>query len=206
MGASAGYFNLANDNTFIGVSSGYNNSTGGENVFVGKNSGLSNNTGTRITLLGYNSNVTNGLTNATAIGYSASVTANNSLVLGGTGTNSVKVGIGVTAPAAELEVNGYTKLGSTAPKVKMISLTGTTDAAQGGSVNILHGLNSAKILSVSVLVEYLSNRLVPPSHVFSAGYQYDFNVDALGITVFNSTANSSNILSKPVKILITYEE
>ncbi|MBL0013001.1 MAG: hypothetical protein IPP30_04355 [Flavobacterium sp.] len=34
-----------------------------------------------------------------------------------------EVGIGTAAPTAELEVNGFTKLGTTAPAVKMIKLT-----------------------------------------------------------------------------------
>ncbi|HTC00488.1 MAG TPA: hypothetical protein VK705_07380, partial [Ferruginibacter sp.] len=45
-----------------------------------------------------------GLRNATAIGSKAKVSASNCLVLGGTGSNSVYVGIGVASPIADLEV------------------------------------------------------------------------------------------------------
>lgn len=79
------------------------------------------------------------------------------MVLGGTGADAVHVGIGVTAPAAELEVNGFTMLGSNAPAVKMLKLTGTSAATQGASVAIPHGLSVAKILAVEVLLEYTAN-------------------------------------------------
>ena len=128
------------------------------------------------------------------------------MVLGGTGVDAVKVGIGVTAPQAELEVNGYTKLGSNAPKVKMIKLTGTTSASQGGSVSIAHGLTSSKILSVTILAEYSAGRYVNPRHSFNAGYEFDFRVDPTNVVVYNSAANSTNVLSVPVKIMILYEE
>lgn len=63
------------------------------------------------------------------------------------------VGIKTINPTAELEVNGFTKLGSTAPAVKMIKLTGITPGTQGLQTLILHGLNGSKILGVSVFVE-----------------------------------------------------
>lgn len=57
--------------------------------------------------MGYSANVGAGnLTNATAIGANASVTQSNALVLGGTGSNAVNVGIGTTAPAYTLDVKG----------------------------------------------------------------------------------------------------
>lgn len=52
-----------------------------------------------------------------------------------------RVGIGTSTPAATLEVNGYTKLGSdapAAPAIKMIKLTGTTAATQGGNQEAFH--------------------------------------------------------------------
>lgn len=206
MGYQSGYNSgAATANTFVGNQSGYNTTAGG-NTFIGYITGNANTTGTFNTYLGYNSQGSPTLTKAAAIGYNANVTANNSMVLGGTGVDAVKVGIGVTAPQAELEVNGYTKLGSNAPKVKMIKLTGTTSAVQGGSVSIAHGLTSTKILSVNILAEYLSGRYVNPRHSFNAGYEFDFRVDLTNVVVYNSSANSTNVLSVPVKIMILYEE
>ena len=82
------------------------------NTALGTLSGQSNTSGTRNTFLGFRADAGSGaLTNATAIGANALVTANNSLVLGSiTGINgavsNTNVGIGVTAPAHALDVAG----------------------------------------------------------------------------------------------------
>src|SRR6266852_4564033 len=71
-------------NTALGVAAGANgNVTGSKNIFIGA----------------FADGGTDGLTNATAIGYGAIVGVSNSLVLGGTGANAVNVGIGTTAPS-----------------------------------------------------------------------------------------------------------
>jgi len=115
-------------------------------------------------------------------------------------------GIGTTAPQASLEVNGYTMLGSSAPKIQMIKITGTTAASQGGAVNFVHGLPSSKILSVELLVEYTSTSFVQASYRASPGYEVNFYFTATHIYVENVTGNSSAVLSKPLKLLITYEQ
>ena len=120
--------------------------------------------------------------------------------------NSGNIGIGTNTPTTKLEINGFTKLGSNAPAIKTMILTGTTAATQGGTVNIYHGLNPANILSVSVLVNYYSNNYVPPSFRIDSSYDYDYYIISAFLTVFNSPASSSGILSKPIKILITYKE
>ena len=96
-------------------------------------------------------------------------------------------------------------LGSNAPKVKMLKLTGTTAATQGASVSIAHGLVSTKILSVVVLVEYAAGNFIPASYSNGAGYEFNFNYNT-NINVINLAGNSANILGKPFKVLITYEE
>lgn len=79
---------LATNNTAFGYNSGANNTAGTGNTFIG--------TGSDATI--------NNLTNVTAIGNNAKVAANNSLVLGGTGVNIVKVGIGIEAPTHALTI------------------------------------------------------------------------------------------------------
>lgn len=82
---------------------------GAGNTAVGAFAGEPMNDGNNDTFLGYNTGpTTNGLTNATAIGYSSQVGSSNSLVLGGTGSYAVKVGIGTTTPTQALDVNGNT--------------------------------------------------------------------------------------------------
>jgi hypothetical protein len=98
------------ENAFFGRSAGENTDTGTGNTFIGSNSANLNQSGSEITCLGHLSDVLNNipLTNATAIGSMAVVGASNCMVLGSVAgmngaTNSVNVGIGVTAPVAKLQ-------------------------------------------------------------------------------------------------------
>jgi hypothetical protein len=121
-------------------------------------------------------------------------------------TPTGEVGINTTTPTAELEVNGYTKLGSDAPAVKMKKLTGTTSSTQGTSVSLNHGLNANKILSISVLVDYSAGNCVPPSYTAAANYEYNYYLNGTAISIININGNSALVLGKPVRVLITYEE
>ncbi len=115
-------------------------------------------------------------------------------------------GIGTSTPQTQLQVNGYTMLGSSAPKIQMKKLTGTTGASQGSTVLIAHGLNSAKLLSIEVLVDYGGSSFVHHSYTESAGYQFNFYINPTNIGVVNVVGNSGNILSKQFRVLVTYEE
>lgn len=99
---------------------------------------------------------------------------------------------------------GFTQLGgSTAPNIKMKYLTGTTAATGTTGVNIAHGLSVDKIISVSAMVQYGAG-YVNDGNSFP-NYIFDLDISTTNIIVFNQ-ASSSSILSKPVKILITYIE
>jgi len=116
------------------------------------------------------------------------------------------VGIGTAAPTAQLEVNQYTKLGSTAPAIQMKKLVGTTASTAGSGVSIVHGLTYSKILSVVVMVEdVIGTQMIPPNWG-PAGYQYMWDLSTTAVNVYTFTGNSANVLSKPIKILITYEQ
>ncbi len=124
MGYNSGSNTTGDANAFLGTWAGNNNTSGGYNAFVGYQAGRSNTTGNNNIAIGTlagdaittgNNNTfigtgadagSNNLTNATAIGYGAKVSSSNSLVLGGTGSNAVNVGIGTTSPASRLEVDG----------------------------------------------------------------------------------------------------
>ena len=116
-----------------------------------------------------------------------------------------KVGIGITIPTTALEVNGFTKLGSDAPAIKVKKLIGTSPTGQLGQVLVPHGLNSAKILSVNILVEYLPGEFISENHTSNLGSVFNYSILGSAISITNAVS-SYNILSKPLKILITYEE
>ncbi len=94
------------NNVFVGHTAGFNTDAKG-NVFVGEGAGITNTTGTLNTTLGTNADVlVNNLINAAAIGSSAIVTTDNSMILG---DNNVNVGIGLsnepTGVLNKLEIN-----------------------------------------------------------------------------------------------------
>jgi hypothetical protein len=107
-GPLSGYDNQSgNNNQFLGYASGETNTTGNNNLFVGYQSGINNLTGSNNWAFGYQAGPTSSaLSNAGAIGYNAHVSQSNSLVLGGTGNDAVRVGIGSTAPRGRLDVSG----------------------------------------------------------------------------------------------------
>jgi hypothetical protein len=118
-----------NNNVATGSAAGFNNTTGTSNVFIGWRSGYTatpanaTTTGSNNTFIGTQAGQgsTTQLTNATAIGYQALVTASNALVLG---NSSVSVGIGTTAPSYKLHVGDGTTAGIIA---RFQNSTGTCD-------------------------------------------------------------------------------
>lgn len=133
VGSGSGFNSTGSFNTFLGTSSGQSATTGGNNTFVGNNSGAATTVGVGNVCLGANSGQTAvldnnntllggntdiflaGITNATAIGHRATVSASNSLVLGSVAgvngaTSSVNVGIGVINPADRLHVAGNIRM------------------------------------------------------------------------------------------------
>ncbi len=119
------------NNTAVGYQAGYpnitlyGNTTGSNNTFIGANSGPG---------------TTSQLTNATAIGYNATVNQSNSLVLGGTGSEAVTVGIGTKTPAATLSI-----VNSTAATKGLI-----VQGAASQSANLQEWQNSAGTVLASV--------------------------------------------------------
>ncbi|HLJ67789.1 MAG TPA: hypothetical protein VKX16_10570 [Chloroflexota bacterium] len=98
------------DDTAIGDTALYSNTTGIQNTvlgsYAGANGGNGNTTGSDNTFLGYSAGAASStqLNNATAIGANATVGESNALVLGGTGSNAVSVGIGTQSPASLFQV------------------------------------------------------------------------------------------------------
>jgi hypothetical protein len=102
-GAAAAFNNTTGAiNVAIGAYSLGANTSGSENTAIGASTLVYNTTGNFNTAIGYGAgpdqNSAN-LTNATAIGATATVSESNSIVLGGTGDFAVKVGIGTSTPS-----------------------------------------------------------------------------------------------------------
>ncbi len=122
--------NSGNSNSAFGVESLNSNTTGSNNTAIGWKSLFTNTTGSNNTAVGNAADVTGiDLTNATAIGYNAKVGASNSLVLGGTGADAVKVGIGTQTPSTTLEVNGQVKISGGAPGENKVLTSDATGLA-----------------------------------------------------------------------------
>lgn len=110
-----------------------------------------------------------------------------------------------------VQIAGFTKLGgAAAPSIKMKKLTGTTSASQGGNVSIAHGIaDPSKIISINVLVRYNGSNAdawVGNGYTGAAGFEFSYQYDGGNIFIVNTPANSANILSKDIKIVVTYEE
>ena len=119
-------------------------------------------------------------------------------------------GLALKTGTGNVELDGFTKLGSdaTTPKIKMKKLTGTTAAGIGnpaGVMNVAHGLVRAKIIAVNIIVKDPGFVDVGPGYTFNAGYEFQFQITTSNIVLIN-TANGGNITSKNFSILITYEE
>jgi hypothetical protein len=101
--------NISGDfNTAVGYTALTNTTLSTGNTALGANAGdyfIDN--GDNNTYLGYNTSaLVPALTNTTTIGYNAKVAINNAMVLGGTGSDAVSVGVGTTAPHSRAHVNG----------------------------------------------------------------------------------------------------
>lgn len=115
---------------------------------------------------------------------------------------------GLLLPISDLEVDGFTKLGSNAPSIKMKSISGTSASAEGSSSLLTHGLDVSKIVSVQVNIRtgaepndyryYLAGST-------SVGNQFEVSWKGQYIRVTNHETNSENILSKPTFVIVTYK-
>lgn len=132
----------------------------------------------------------------------ARLTADGNLIIADTASD----GYGKLQVNGNASLRGYTRLGgAAAPAIKQKKITGTTAAAQGGTVDVAHGITESKIIAVTALVYDGSNHF-PPRFVFYAEREYDVYTGNGSVVIALSAANSSYILSKAFKVLITYEE
>lgn len=112
--------------------------------------------------------------------------------------------LGAATTGTTVTSKGFTALGDGNTAIKVKVLTGTTNAAEGGSVAVSHGLTGDKIVGVSTVVRNATNAGVTSSLTSSAGFQFDVSYSSTDAVVSNHATNSENILSKPFAITIMY--
>jgi hypothetical protein len=87
-------------------------------------------------------------------------------------------------------------------------ITGTTAVTQGGFVTFSLGMDSTKVQGVQVMVNWTGGGWIPNSYTNpNAGREFTWDIphtNTTVISIINSANNSANILSKPVKIFISY--
>ncbi len=107
-----------------------------------------------------------------------------------------------------VQVAGFTKLGgATAPSIKMVTLTNITDGAEGGNSSFPHNLIASKIINYEVLVEVDGGGVwVKQNHTFFNERQFDTEINNVNVRVYNHGTNRGEILSNPIKVVITYIE
>lgn len=112
--------NSGYQNTAFGYRGLYQNSTGYQNTVLGSNAGYANMSGYQNTFLGYNANPsTSSLTNATAIGNGATVSANNTIQLGNTSVTNVNT-------SGTVSSGGFIRSGGTSSQFLMADGSATS--------------------------------------------------------------------------------
>ena len=129
-----------NNNTASGFQALYNN-TGGENTASGLNALFLNTTGSGNTAFGFGADVSSGaLTNASAFGSGAIVTASNNMMFGN--SSVVGWGFGVAPTGVAIKVGTCTSNGNGANLTLAGAWTSTSDSTKKHDIiNIAYGLN-----------------------------------------------------------------
>lgn len=116
------------------------------------------------------------------------------------------VGIGFDNPTDKLavggnvRVNGFSQLGSTSPRIKMLKFTGTTDL--DSQTSIVHGLNAAKIISMNSTI-LNGTFYYGPGATYSVNFQYNLVWNATEIQL--DTVGSS-LQGDTYVVTVIYEE
>jgi hypothetical protein len=106
------------------------------------------------------------------------------------------------------DISGFTRLGTLsegAPRIKHKKITLNSPNNDGGIISTSHGLTYSKILSATAVLDFGAGSITP-GYRYSNGFEYSLSFDANLVYISNQAGNSTNILNKPVKVLITYEE
>ena len=151
-------------------------------------SGSANITGTKI-------NPDFGAQNISTTG---SVTANTGLRVGGS-----------TPPTGgNLEVDGFTKLGSgsESPAIKMKKFSGTTPGIEGFTFGVTHLIDISKILSVQVMIERDTDEFVHNGYTKITESEFNWKLNSSQVLIQAASTNSGDLISKSYRVLIIHEQ
>ncbi len=119
--------------------------------------------------------------------------------------NAGKVGINTSTPQATLDVNGFSKLGSDAPVIKMQKFSGVVSNSAGATTTQNLGIPDSKILDVSLFVNSAAGGLLQPLLGVS-GSDYSYSIQGSVFSLTTTLLNSNKVLGQPYNLLITYEQ
>lgn len=131
------------------------------------------------------------------------------LYIGNSNNSSTRSNAMVVYKNADVDINGYTRLGKLsegAPVIKMKEITLTSAATATGQSYINHGLTASKIISVNTLLEWTTGYFAPPEYSADPLLRYNYFVSPTQIFIQNNAASCAYICNKTVKVLITYKE
>lgn len=117
-------------------------------------------------------------------------------------TTGAHIVSGGQAVGGNLNVGGFTSLGDNVA-IKKKLLSGTTASTQGATTLVAHGLNSTKIISITGLIYYQANGVVPLNSR-QANYASVGATDVTNFSITNEANNSLGILSKLFYVVIEY--
>lgn len=143
--------------------------------------------------------------------------AQNITTTGNIYMNGLHVGAGTDPGSDNLDVDGFTQLGTSSisvsvgtvshPAIKYLLIEGTTASTQGGVATVtVTGLTDANIISIDVLVEYDAEDYIGPHFTGLTGYEFSYRYQGGILIIRNITANSVNITSDPFKATIIYTD
>jgi trimeric autotransporter adhesin len=213
IGVNAGRFSTGNQNSFIGASCGYTttsggfnsafgsgaaylNTTGANNVFMGVNAGFNNTTGSGNTFLGYGADAASGaLSNATAIGLNANVSASNTVVLGNGATTITGTG-----------------LAGSGLRFPNLTSGGSVTSVPGGRVLSVDGAGNVVLVQLSTTPGATLSVGQPVSDNWKEADGYLYNNSTNGVVIKgtgldgNSLIVKGGVLSKEVNVKVEGSE
>lgn len=187
VGYSAGYFpSDTRNSTLIGFAAGYTATTLINATIVGYNAGRYTYDASNSTFLGYQADGISGSTAQTsiAIGFNAKVSGSNQCVIGGTGSNAVKVSIGGQSAVNTLDVVGN------------ISCSVITASLFYGTASYVTNALSASYSRIAMSASY-----APSSPSVSASYALSSSYSTIQLPdITDDTVNHRIGINQPVPV------